>query len=563
MVTLFNQETQLVPDGGEDTTGQQQPGGGGFTPTPTPTPSPTPSPDDDPDDGGTIPKQPPVLKSLYQKSRHPNNLSFPPASGGEPLQPASETVRGMRILFSVTDTDAFYRWTGLFDFDNTEVDFGITATNQFRVKLDSQTIIDDFRIGPTRTRIERVTVPAGVHQITVEWGVPNGAGTIRFTTNVVAQQSWVSCEDGVARDGLPPDGWIRTADGCFKPPLGGDPSDTDLIQVVDITPDSDLSVERAYVLDSGTALSPHRIKFFNRAENMTVLVQLSGPTPVKFVTAFQVAGDVGVGGLPASSFELGIREEKEIDMVFLADEMNKLPEGLLRSNILVSLAAGTVTLAKDSDDDISVGTPSPEGEPILLPLDPVDLPPLPPPPTPTWSDCSSGTAVVRDGFPPSDFILRDDGCYIPAPTPELVVTMLIRPKELEPTFDGTRSTARAQLLVSLAGDDPTTYSYRWNFDVNKQGAGTGDTTAQSTTVGWLLTNADLIRLEDPNDGQTTRTVEVIATKGVKVIRSRVQVVLDNPSLAFIAPPEKTFQPIEPTLVRPVLKIADDGKKFLL
>ena len=367
---------------------------------------------------------------------------------------------------------------------------------------------------------------------------------MRFDFARVPDQGWVSCDDGLERPGDPPIGWIQTADGCFKPPLGDEPSDIDLLEVIQVNTTS--RIERAYILESGTALTPHRMGFFNRAENMSVLVQLAGPKPVRFVTALQFVGDVGVGGLPSDSFELQPKQERLIDVLFIQSELDVLPEGLITSEVLIALDPGTITLAKDKDDDIGVGRPRDEEE-IELPVDEILPPEGEGAPTPTWRDCSGTSEVLRTGFPPTDFILRSDGCYISPPLPEPTPTLSIRFQELDARLDGTRSTAKGLLTAVLGnlGSTPlSAFTFRWNFDKQNQGAGTGDTTLQSTVAFWRMTESDLRKLEDTADKQTTRTVEVIASAGNKIVRVAQQIVLDDPGLVFIFPPEE--KPSRPT-----------------
>ena len=532
MVTILEAISLLNSDG--DTPLIEGDGGSGTTTTTT---TPTTS-------GGILLGIP---NDLYRKTRHPNNIDTFPEGGGTPLQSPQQFVGGPLINFNVTDTGVVYQWAGHFTFDNAEYDFAINATNKFRVKLDGVTVIDDFNSGATRARIERIDVSSGRHLITVEWA-PNGGNSINFNATKVPIKVWVSCDDGLEREGDPPEGWIKTASGCFKPPLSDTDTTVDLLDVVDIRPGAETRIERAYVKGSGTALSSHRIKFFNRSSNMTVNVNLAGPKPVKFVTAFQLAGDVIVGGFPADSFELATQKEKEIDVLFTSSELDPLPDGLIRSEVLVSLSAGTITIPKDSDGTIDIGVPLPADAVTIITVEPPPVEPPPPAPTPTWRDCSSSTEVVHDGFPPTDWVLRSDGCYVPPVPPPPAITLNITQQELLPLFDGSRSTARARLNAVLEGDDPTTFTYAWNFDVNRQGAGTGNTAIQNTIANWLMTDADLILLEDPPTSKTTRVVEVIARRGIDVIRSRITVVLDNPELVFITPPLVVDEPIvsEPT-----------------
>lgn len=457
------------------------------------------------------------------------------SSGGTPTQPATQIVPGPEIKFSITDINkASYTWKGNFGFDNAEYEFVIRATNQFRVLVDGETIIDDYTSGPTRTRTHRTGITAGNHEVTIIWS-PNGQNTLDFNFARVFAISWISCVDGEEREGLPPDTWTKTASGCFKPPLTDDEGVVDLLQVIDISPDANSRIERAYVKGSGTALSSHRLKFLNRSTNMTIGVRLSGPKPVRFVTARTLVGDVGVGGLPADGFELGTRETKEVDVVFISSEIDPLPEGVIRSDILVGVTPGTITISKDGDDNIDIGTPIPDGDPVLLPPDPIEPPPPPPPPTPTWRDCSGATEVERDGFPPTDWTIRADGCYVPPVPVAPAVSLVITSVEFPAQFDGSTAIASANLRPTITAGR-SAWNWQWNFDVNRQGAGTGNTTAQDPVASWRMTFDDLRTLQQ--SGRITRVVEAIATRrggldAGQIVRAKHTVVLDNTGLEFI------------------------------
>ena len=463
------------------------------------------------------------------------------SAGGTPSQPATQTVPGPVIDFSITDSDrASYTWRGNFAFDNAEYEFVIRATNRFRVLVDGETIIDDYVSGATRTRTFRTGITAGSHEVTIMWS-PNGQNTIDFNFARVFAQSWISCVDGQEREGAPPETWTKTTSGCFKPPLTDDEGVADLLQVIDISPGVDTRIERAYVKGTGTALSPHRLKFLNRSNNMTIGVRLTGPKSVRFVTAFVVQGDVGVGGLPADSFELGIRQEKLVDVLFIPSELDMLPEGLIRSDVLVSVSAGTISISKDGDDTIDIGAPILDGDVIDLPPDIVEPPPPPPPPTPTWRDCSGTTEVVRDGFPPSNFVLRADGCYVPPTVQPPAVTLVINSVRFAPEFDGRVSIARANLRPTITAGR-SAWNWQWNFDVNRQGAGTGNSTAQDPVASWRMNEADLRNLE--NRGRTTRVVETIATRrgGTfqgQVVRQTHTVVIDDRGLLIFRQPDES------------------------
>ncbi len=304
--------------------------------------------------------------------------------------------------------------------------------------------------------------------------------------------------------------------------------------MIDLAPDPDSAIERAYVRGSGTALSHHRMKFLNRSTNMTLIVQLKGPKPIRFVTARTLVGDVGIGGLPANGFELATRETKEIDVVFISSELDPLPEGLIRTDVLVGVSAGTITLSKDADDTIDIGPP--DATDPDLPDDPVEPPPPPPPPTPTWRDCSKGTARVRDGFPPSDWTIRADGCYVP-PAPELPpIAFTISSIEFQPGFDGSTAIARAQLKPVITGGIGD-WKWQWNFDINRQGPGTGDDNDAEPKVSWRMTEEDIRNLQD--NGRTTRVVEALARRNIglpdqQIVRLKHTVIIDHELFESIA-----------------------------
>ncbi len=480
----------------------------------------------------------------YTKTRR-EIKSFRPdpiRSGGNPVQPGTQVVPGPRIVFQVTDVGVRYAWRGDFVFENAEYNFFINATNNFQVKLDGDLLIDESNSGPTRTREKAVQVTAGPHEVLIEWR-PNGADSLQFNFTREFQTSWVSCVDGITRGGDPPETWIKTRDGCFKPPLPEIDGETvNLLEVLDLSPDSDARIERAYIKGSGTALQAHRLKLLNRSTNMTLNVRLEGPRPVRFVTARDIVGDVGVGGLPADSFELSTREEKLIDVVFVSRELDGLPEGLLRSDVLVGVAPGTITLSKDGDDNIDIGRPIDPADPIELPVDPPVDPPPQPPPTPTWRDCSGTTEVVRDGFPPSNFVLRADGCYVPEVVPPPKVSLVVSSVEFPAQFDGSVSLARANLRPTISSGR-SAWTWRWNFDVNRQGSGTGNSSAQDPVVSWRMTAQDFRNLS--SRGRTTRVVEAVATRkggtaAGQIVRTTHTVILDDSRLRFPIPDEGEF-----------------------
>jgi hypothetical protein len=456
-----------------------------------------------------------------------------PSSG--PTQPDQEIVNSVNL--ATDETNVSYRWEGFINFDAADYDFTAFATNGIRVTVAGDKVIDDVVISSERGITQRKTMPAGSTLVVVDWFNPSGPGTINLQITKVPAKSWKSCADGVTRSGDPPQGWVLTADGCWKAPLDSSTNaGIDLSKVVQISPSPETKIERAYLLGSGLAQTPYTLTFFNCSTNMGVIVELSGPDIVDFRSSFQTVGNVGVGGLPASKFVLAPRQQMLVDIIFKTDRMEALPEGINASQIFVKLSAGSITIPTNKDGTIELGlcpglTPTSAPTSSVSPNKPqVELP------VPQWADCSSGTRVQRTGTPPAGWVLRSDGCYVPPPpaVPQVTLdfTFSQLPSTLQTTVSGLiggyvgQPVLHATLAAVVQGDDPTTFTYAWNFDVAGQGAGSGQTTVASpTNVAWLATAADQTALR--NGGTTTRTIEVIATKGSMVLRARKQVMFRN------------------------------------
>ena len=113
----------------------------------------------------------PVPTGQYRKTRHSPTLAFVnPVAGTGTNTEAQELIPGPTLDINISDRNAQYRIVGFFPFDNAEYDFTIIAPELFRVLLDGRAIIDDFKFGKTRTRIARVPVTAGNHQVEINFG---------------------------------------------------------------------------------------------------------------------------------------------------------------------------------------------------------------------------------------------------------------------------------------------------------------------------------------------------------------------------------------------------------
>ena len=456
-----------------------------------------------------------VPEGAYRKQRFDNvTLS------GTPVESVLAEIVSQRSGL----TNVSYRWQGLQQFEAGEYRFSMQGQDGIRLTVASDVIIDGWVSSPRRTLQATKDMPAGESLVTADWFKGEGTMSVRMTYEKVAVQEWISCEDGETHQGAPPDGWILTKDACWKSPIPSDTGSVNLAEVVQIIPSPSNHVERAYVLGSGVTLTPYVLDFYNRSTNMSVKVAISGPSAVRF---------------SRSAFELTPRASSGIRVDFITSEMDKLSEGLNLSSIIVTLTAGTITLNRNADDSIEIGPPT-----SVISIQPIDIPLvdpiITPPPTPTWCDASGVETVQREGFPPANWILRVDGCYVPPAVIAPQVSLSATFSEGQPKLlaDG-ENIAIGSLAATIAGDDPNTWSWAWDLDVQEEGAGTGRTDARSLTVKWTMTEQDLRSLED--SGETSRTVAVVARKGNDVLRSRFLIKFKNPALAFVTQPKDTTQ----------------------
>jgi len=516
MVKLFDANGDLENGDGRQTNG----GGGGVT---DPTPDlPTPNGDGLPTD---------VPRGGYLKERFANT-----SLSGAPVEAVLIDPTVVQQTTSLANVS--YRWRGLQPFEAGKYLFAVTAADGFSLLINNRPIIDEWVTGPNREESTIIDMPAGHSLITLEWFKGSGTKSIRMAFAKRAVATWISCEDGEEREGAAPDGWIITADGCWKPPTTDDPIDVNLSKIIQINPDPTNPVERAYVLDSGVQLTPYLMNFYNRSTNMSVNVAMDGPTVLAF---------------SQNSFELQPQEQKEIQVSFAQEEMNNLAEGINLSSIVATLTAGTITLAKDSDDDINIGPP------VVIDPDQPDIPPpsiIPPiePVEPEWCDASVEPPTTRQGVPPTDWILREDGCYVPPQVSEPDLDLTLAFLEITPKLLNGVNIAQGSLAASISGDDPNTWTWAWDLDVIGQGAGAGDIALRALIGSWTMTENDLRLLED--NGATSRIVEVVARKGTAVLRSTMKVVFDDPALAFVTPPEP--EPIDGRRTTTVVRRPSSG-----
>ena len=132
-------------------------------------------------------------------------------------------------------------------------------------------------------------------------------------------------------------------------------------------------------------------------------------------------------------------------------------------------------------------------------------------------------------------MLRSDGCYVPEVIPPPKVSLVVTSVEFPALFDGTQPVARANLRPTITSGR-SAWSWRWNFDVNRQGSGTGNSTAQDPVASWRMNANDFRNLS--SRGRTTRVVEAVATRrggtaAGQIVRSTHTVILDDSRLRFI------------------------------
>ena len=444
--------------------------------------------------------------------------------------PISETFAS-RVNLTTAEKDISYRWQGNIIFEAGEYTFVAEGPDGIRVSVGGNQIIDSWRNSSTRTETTKKEMPEGKSLVEVEWyKVRDRLETLNFTFSKkidAVVETWISCEDGQEREGLPPSGWIQTEEGCWKSPITDD-DELDLLDLIQIQPSYTEDIRRTYISDSGASLVPHHLQFYNRTTNLPLLITLSGPEAVIFT--YSTAGDFG--GDVVNGFELSPVSTVLIDVNFIRSVLDTLPEGINQSNILIDVVPGAI------DDPVVVVPPLPPDPP---PVGVIPIPPeVLPPPVVVWCDASTSPSTVREGTPPPNWIRREDGCYVP-PAPTISITLSITSIELAPQLVGGRSIGRSSLVAVLSGDDPMIYSYSWDFDGENQGVGTGLSTARATEASWIMTDTDLRALENRNIAQTTRTVEVIARKGSDAYRIRKTIILRKPTRS-VPPPDEDRVP---------------------
>jgi len=303
----------------------------------------------------------------------------------------------------------------------------------------------------------------------------------------------------------------------------------DLREIVKVLPNpAGESIERTYVLDSTTPLQPYNIRLVNCATNMEAIVVLSGPSSVVF---FREGNDTPISGLTMQAQDI-----VDLQVKFDNTELDKLPEGINASEIIIGLSAGKVTLA-EGETEIGISCPDVDQPPQP---DPEPEPEPEPEPIESWIECSTGNEYP--GTPPDGWVQTDAGCWEPPPEQTTKYIITINATELDPVIDSTGQYGRSQLQALIAEVatitqyiDPTLYSYSWNLDVEGQGAGTGATDSDTIIASWKMTSNDLTRLQE--QGWTSRRVSVTATRSGETRTQFKDVVLrDSRLLGTIGEP---------------------------
>ena len=356
------------------------------------------------------------------------------------------------------------------------------------------------------TQFDKFLIDEELEQETGNSG--GGGGTSIPNTEIpitdASDGTWKDCATGLRHIGTPPTNWILTPEGCYRPILTiTDPIPINLEDVLQILPDPTEVIERSYIIGSGVALSPRRLLFFNRAVNMSLLIDLSASSPVSFKT---------ITGENISSFELASRTQRQLDICFTTTELDTADEGLNRAIATIQINAGTITLIGGNDQIIVGGDWDPAGF-----IDPYIQPPQPP---------------IVD--PP----IVDPPIVIP---PFVVSLTIVDTEQPSMLINGVRA-GKVHLWAGLRGDTPVFYNYTWNFDVLGQGSGIGSA-SQATTATWVMTENDLRLLE--SEGKTSRTVEVVARKGNSIYRSTKEIILQDSMLGSVIEVNIDEQTTEP------------------
>lgn len=318
---------------------------------PLPDDPPLPPPPSDPDDIPE-PTNPPGIPSdgRYLRTRYTGiEFSTGPESSESGTWPAFATVLGVRL--KTNEVAVSYRWQGFFDFEEGIHNFSWAGNGGYVITVGSITIFNKdlvFNSIAIESQTASKSIPAGQHLVTVEWqwilaaGEGNELGQAAFGFNKIIGESWTNCSDGITREGHAPADWILTESGCWKVPDISDPDDPDnpipvppALQIIQVTPDPSLAIERRYVATSGVAVKSHRYRFRNSSTNVTVAIDL---TTTSITRLTEIDSDD-----PVTGFSLQPQEEKFIDVNFLTSALDTLPVGITNEVFFANLLITNVT----------------------------------------------------------------------------------------------------------------------------------------------------------------------------------------------------------------------------
>jgi len=295
----------------------------------------------------------------------------------------------------------------------------------------------------------------------------------------------------------------------------GNLADSLLFQAAVFVPDLFNVIERTVEQNSPAELRPQVIGVFNRAENMELVISWDLPQGV-FMRL-----PVEDGAHTINTINIAPREEEKFVLDFEESALTQLEAGTYEGNVEIRLSAGEINLRPD-DEGVVIGPPPDDmlTEPIMD-EQPIIVEPEEPPAPPTGSD--------------------EEIIVPPPPPPEPVLSVAFT--ETEPLVSDTEKFAAGQFSLRIDNDDPTKYTYLWDFDVNDVSLVRGSVTAINPSAAWQMTSADLAEIEA--GGAATREVSVTATKGSTVLQETLVIQLDDPRLLDVEDPIEPPPPPPP------------------
>lgn len=393
-------------------------------------------------------------------------------------------------------------------------------------------------------------------------GQPNGGGGGGGSGGGVGnpQPTWFNGITRQAEPGYPPTGWVKHSDGYWYPPSQPNPEPISLSDFLEITPFITDAVQVSYVLGSNVPVPSITYRLKNLSPEITMKIVINGADALHF---------------NKTQFSLKPHTTDTFTISFDSIKLNSLKEGINGTSIILNLSSDTVIQNPGTNNNnggftqvtsslipvMSSSNPPPIIQPPVVqppvinpPISIIPPPPpqivntvitgsttqigdlpnnsgsiisvpsqppisiIPPPPITILTWRNGVTRQTQNGVPPTGWTLNTDGFwYPPATLPPISFDFNF--SELAPSFNRIASTnsMNGMLSVVVLNGNRTLFTYQWNLDVLNQGKGIMNGTGMLDFVGsWVMTPRDILSLQ--NNGQTTRTVEMIASSGNQVYR---------------------------------------------